>query len=241
MSINKLISIYDSVNNAFEDMGIDITNDAPVFLRWAIKAEKKIGSYYGLRRKVFVLDVKDCIAHIPNNARFVNVVVEGDRGCDCDDLASQCGFSNMDVFGVPGGENYTFLIVDVPDRNNRNAVFSQVRWEVQDNKIVFAHKMTCDKVTIQAMVYEVDCHGYPLVNENHIEALTYWIQTKYAERSRFTTSKMTMEDISLFNKRWESSMFEARADDSELSETDRADIADMRNDPLIGYGFETLW
>ena len=236
MSVNKLISIYDSVNDAFEDMGVDISNDTPVFTRWAIKAEKKIGSYYGLKRKVFVLDVKNCIAHIPANARFVQIVVEGDKGCECDDLRQQCNLPT-NIFGAPGSENHTFLVVDIPGGNS-TGLYSKVRWEIQDNKIVFAHKMTCEKITIQALVYEVDCHGFPLVNENHIEALTNYIMYKYASRSRFSANKMDMGDVIRLKNEWIITKGEAIADDSELSETDRQDIVNMIHDPWIGYGLE---
>src|SRR5690349_4075757 len=100
MSVNKLVSIKNAVQDTFEDTGIDITKDIPVFTRWALNAEKEIGSFYSYRKKRAVLTINECRAKLPCDAMSVQIVVNGDQGCDCADLFNRCNFLADNSFPV---------------------------------------------------------------------------------------------------------------------------------------------
>src|SRR4051812_41004107 len=84
--VSRLVSIKNPVFDAFDDMGIDITNDVPVFTSWAVRAAKDIGNLGSKARIIKVVDVVNCQAKIPTCMTDVQYVVLGDYGCDCEDL-----------------------------------------------------------------------------------------------------------------------------------------------------------
>jgi len=232
MSINKLIPIRDAVFEACEDMGIDTTGQIPTLTRWAIKAERKIGSYYGWKKKKAVLDIVNCKAKLPQGAMKVQYVLIGDHGCDCDDIITSL---NSWIGTFQPAANDTFLVIDTAGDENFSC---GTRWEVQDNCIVFQKNMNGQKITIQYLGYVEDCDGFIEINENHVEAVTAYIKWKFAERSRYSPIKMDHNDIAKNKNEWKELRSEAMADDSEISDTDRNDIVAMLHDPFVGFGLE---
>ncbi len=230
MSINKLISIHDSVFNAQKDMGIDTTADVPTLTRWAVEAEREIGSYYGWKKQNAVLTGVGCIAYLPCQAMRVQYVIMGDHGCDCGDLVRSVSTFASNVSATV---NDTFFVVDKP---TEEFMCGGINWEVQNNKLVFQGSVDGQKLTIQYLGYELDCDGFPMVNENHIVAISNYIKWKFAERSRFSPIKMDHADIAYMQRRWVEEKLMARAEDSQISETDREQIVSMLHDPYIGFG-----
>jgi hypothetical protein len=233
MSINKLLPVRDAIFNACEDMGVDTTGQIPTLTRWAVDAEKKIGSYYGWVKKRAVLDVVGCKAKLPCGAMKVQYALVGDHGCDCTEL-----ISNLNAWAMTfrPAANETFLIVDTIDSNNFQCYGN--RWEVQDNSIVFQNNLDGQKVTIQYLGYQEDKNGFIMVNENHVMPIVSYIKWKFAERSRYSPIKMDHTDIAYLKNQWKEERAEAVAADSELSETERAEIVSMLHDPYIGFGLE---
>lgn len=232
MAVNKLVSIKIPVLNALEDMGIDIAKDRPVFTRWASEAEREIGSYYSYRKKIKVLNIDHCVATLPCEAAFVQYAILGDHGCECDDLFNRCSTSST-ILGASTTD--TFLIVDAFN-SDTSVSLSGVRWEVQDNKLIFTRNYDLQKVTVQYLGFQEDAEGFPLVMENHIGAIVEYIMYRYAVRSRFTPVKMDHSDISRLWREWMRLASHARADDAELSDSDRQEIVSMIHDPFMGYG-----
>lgn len=240
MSVNRLVSIKIPVLNAFQDMGIDHTKDLPTFTRWAADAEREIGSFYSYKKKNQVLTIKGCTASLPCDSAFVQGVVLGDCGCDCGEL-----FTNIFTTATTIGADIdnTFLLVDKSDPNFNSAspfAVSDIRWKVQQGSLIFNKNYDGQKITIQYLGFSTDCDGFPEVMENHVEALVTYIQYKYAVRSRFSPVKMDHTDKMFFWKEWMRLASHARADDAELSETDRIEIVSMIHDPFCGYGMSGL-
>lgn len=236
MSINKLISIQTPIVDAMEMCGIENDKDRMVFTRWAYQAEKEIGSRYALIKKKAVINITGCAACLPNDAACVERVLLGDYGCDCSDLMYQwCGSTNADaVFSSPVGP--TFLIVDVS--GGYTSFDIGVQYELQDNKIVLMSNRDGQQLTVQYFGYKTDCDGFLEIGENHVLAITAYICWKYFMRKR----RPANEDFSKKNDwkyEWDREVGNARAQDSVLTESQRANIVGILHDPLIGHSIST--
>lgn len=252
MSTSKLQSIKIPVFNAIEDMGGYSANDVPVFTRWAnyaiTKDIKSIGCFV---KKIFVLDVKNCLAELDPCVITVKAVLLGDHGCDCgvvfDKYYSMLGNSVMPQ--LPMYEGTAFMVIDAKDTSSGA---SMVTWKIQDNAILFkTNAYNGKKVTIQTISVVTDDDGFPMVSENCIEAVTQYIKLKYAERSRYGRSqhKLTINDIRDIRQEYHRLASVARVDDGQLSESEYEEMAHMLNDPYVGWGvsvgmnqhFNTSW
>jgi len=240
MSVKKLVSIRESVFNAIEDIGGYSSNDVPVFTRWASFAiTKDIQSIGSLKKKIFVLDVKNCQAELPCCVISVKAVLLGDRGCDCginfDQYYSMLG--NGVLPNLPMFEGAAFAIIDSKDSNNYP--LAGTSWFLQDNCIVFkVNAYNGTKITIQCIAIDEDNDGFPMVSDNAVEAVTQYIKLKYSERSRYGRSrfKMNIGDIRDIRQEYHRLVAMARADDAKLSEAEYTQIAHMLNDPYVGWG-----
>lgn len=239
MSINKLVSIKSAIQDTFEDTGIDISKDIPVFTRWAIRAEKEIGSFYSYRKKRAVLTIENCRAKLPCDAMIVQLVITGDHGCDCEDLFNSCGFigSNSTLLSAQSifSNTNSFLVVDSTFGIN-NLSFSNINWDIQNDYLIFKSNYNGGKVTIQYLGLESDCDGFPLVCENHLEAITEFIMYKYCIRSRFSANKLDIGDTKWHFSEWNRLCSHARSMDNDISESDKNEIVAMLHNPLSGRG-----
>ncbi len=233
MSINKFITIKDAIFDSFQDMGVDITTQTPIFMRWATRAEKQIGSYYGWKKLRAVITAKGCTAELPCGAMRVQVAVMGDHGCDCGELMG--GISSW-ASSVVVTQNEIFLNIDKPDGNQFEC--AGIKYSIQDNKMVFQKNIDGQKLTIQYLGLAEDCDGFLLVSENHIEAINTYIQLRYAQRSRFSPVKMTEWDVKELKNEYDRQVAHARAEDSALTDTERKEIVAMLNDPYSGWGMD---
>lgn len=233
MAINKLISIKIPVLHAADDMGIDLTRDKPTFTKWAVRAEKDIGSYYSYKRKRYVLDIVGCHAELPSCAAYLKAAVLGDHGCECDEL-----FSSLYLWAstITAGASDVFLLVDKPDPND--FCVGNISWEVQDNNVVFNRNLDGQKVTVECLCLEEDCDGFAMVNENHVPAIIEFIMWRFAVRSRFSQNKMDHGDVKYHENEYFRLCSDARAEDNTLTDSQRAEIVAMLHDPFSGYGLE---
>lgn len=231
--ISRLVSIKNPVLNALQDMGLDIAADVPVFTRWAAWAEKEgIASYYSYCKKIEVIDLKDCHAPLPCDAVYVQGVLIGDYGCDCTDLfeKSLCSLSSITGFN----SDNTFLVIDSTDTNNPFP--TRVKWETHNGHLKFKTHYPNTKVTIQYLGFHLDEQGFPKVLDTHLEAITEYIMYKFAVRSRYSPLKMDHSDIARHQSNYQRLFIDARAEDAQISDSERREIVAMINDPYIGYG-----
>lgn len=232
-----MISIKVPVLNAMQDMGIDFAKDTPTFTRWAAAAENQIGSYYSLKKTIKVLTIKGCAAELPCEASTVQRVLLGDFGCECDDLFNR--ILNISPQVIENNTQQGFIVVNQPSEGTPfSCSLSGIRWEVQGNKLVFNSDRDGEKVTVQYLGLETDDDGFPKVGQNHVDAIVEYIMYRYAIRSRFSPIKMDHMDVRRHKDEWNRLCSHARAEDAELSETDRMQIVAMIHDPYIGYGLE---
>lgn len=229
-----MVSIRNAIQDAIDDIGLDHDKDIPLFTNWAIKCEKGIRSYYQFTKKRAVLDIEGCSACLPDDAVFLQRAILGDHGCDCEDLFNTwCNTYQTNGLAGLGSDQNSFLIVDIGTTTSYG--YSYVAHEVQDNKIIFEKNLNGQKVTIQYLGYQYDCDGFLMVNENHLNAITNYICYKYFLRKK-RKSNDDFNSVNHYNREWHRYVADARAKDSELTETDREAIVAMHHDPYIGIG-----
>lgn len=238
MSINKLISIKAPILEAFGDMGIDHTKNYPDFVRWAVRAEREIGSYFSLKKLVKPLKVNRFRAELPCEAMYAQRVLLGDYSKFPD-------LFNMECLGVPKPNIIidpmisTFLVIDNPLMpGGRELTPYELKWQVQDNHIVLNQDYHDKIITVQYLGLELDVDGLPRVDENHMEAIIAHIKWKYAGRSRFSPVKMELGDVAMLRGEWATLCAEARAMDDIVSESDHDDCVRLLHDAFSGFGFE---
>ncbi len=238
MSINKLISIKNPIINAIDLLGLDHSQDLPIFTTWAIDAERKIGSYYQFIKKREVLTIENCIAKLPCDAKYLQRAILGDLGCDCADLFNlTCSLIPLSSTIINASYTPTsFLIVDMG--TGYTEVYGSIPHTIQDNKIILTQNLDGKKLTIQYLAYKTDCDGFLEINENHVDAIKWYITWMYWYRKR-NLSPMEQGKMNTAQQQWERNCANARATDSEPTESEKYEMNCMLHDPLVGWGLDT--
>ena len=230
MSINKLISIKNPIINAMDLAALDHDKHLPLFMTWAYQAEEEIGSYYQYTRQWKVLDVCGCTAALPDNCVKVEGAILGSHDVNCGSIFAKT-FSNP-IIQMAQSTTNTFLIVDSASSESTvgNGI---VPYQYQDNKLIFDVTLKTNLVTIQYLGYQVDCDGFMQISQNHVEAITHHILYKWNVRKR-KKSSADMQEMNWHFKEWDRLCAHARALDSQLTETDKEEIARLYHDPYSG-------
>lgn len=226
MSINKLISIKNAIIDATDMAAIDHGNYLPLFMTWAIYAEKEIGGLSAIT-KFAVIDICGCTAQLPCDAVEVEGAILGNH-------STQCGVLFSNVFST-GAINNTqvsnsFMVVDIggtPDSST--CIRNMVPYAYQDNKLIFSQSLTETHVTIKYKGIVEDCDGFPLVCENHILAIAEYIRYNWLKRKR-KKSQVEYREMQDAFMQWDRLCAHARADDNMLTETQKARIVSMLHD-----------
>ncbi|CAK0764772.1 hypothetical protein CCP3SC1AL1_350018 [Gammaproteobacteria bacterium] len=234
MSINKLISVKNPIVDAMDLLGIDHDKNIPFFTRQAVLAEEEIGSSYQYITKREVLTIKNCIACLPSDAMYIDIAIMGDLGCDCGDLrANFCGGINLP--STYGTANNTFLVVDIGSAAEGGSLRGFCDFSVQNNKMVFANNYDGQFVTVQYLAPEVDCDGFVMIGQNHIQAIKWYIIWMYYFR-KFGKNSLEYGQMNKAEEQWYRECAHARAQDAILTESQRAKIVGMFHAPYIGIG-----
>lgn len=231
--INNLVSIKVPIVDAWDQLGLDHTQDIPVFVRWATLAEKNINSYFQFKKKRAVIDIVGCTACLPEDAAFVQRAVLGDLGEGCDDLfARLC--TPVDLSSATlnaSAASQGFLVLDYG--TGYTDVVGSVPHVIQDNKIILNTDMTGRKLTVQYLGYECDDEGFLKVGANHVQAIMWFIIWRYY----FRMKKKNSLDYGQMNKaeqEWHRECANARARDGVPTESEQNEMANMISNPYIG-------
>lgn len=234
MSINKLISIHNPIIDAMDLCSIDHDKNIPFFTRLAILAEKEIGSSYGYITKREVLTISNCVACLPNDAEYIEVAVLADLGCDCGDLnalINGCGALNLPT--TTGTIDNTFLVVDIGGAADGGGLIGFVQFSIQNNKMIFTQNMDGQKITIQYQAPATDCDGFVEVSQNHVQAIKWYIIWMYYFRKNGLNS-LEYGKMNMAKAEWERECPHARAQDAELTPSQRANMVRMFHNPYAG-------
>jgi hypothetical protein len=215
-----------------EDMGLRDDRLRPKFTRWAVDAENKIGSFYSYKRDYVKVTMDD--EHRGELPCHIVAVMGIIMGCvDTTDEAQKIFREQYNYAGSYGNYNATnFLYYPLLGFQT----YANTSWEIQNNRIVFMYPQTVEEITLDCMVYEVDCDGLPMINEEHRDAIAQYIKLKRAEESVFNpqATRVGPGDTERIRAEWNRKCSDARANDSDPSASDRAAIVSMINDPLSG-------
>lgn len=237
MSINKLVTTRNVVINLLDSLALDHTKYTPMFTNWILWGEKQIGSPYSYVKKHKVLTISNCHAELPTDAVILQMAILGDLGDCCADLfdTTCLGISNSAVSNLDAAGG--FLIVDVGNAGTQdNFNYGFVQYLIQDNKIVFNNNYNGQKVTIQYLGVQTDCDGFPLIGENHLEALEEYCMYKF--RRRRIKSGIDLGLARDHKQEWHRLAASCKADDLMLNESEHKMISEMTNNPFAGKG---LW
>ena len=230
MSINKLISINTAILEAEEMLGIDHGKYYDKFMLWATDAEKEIGGACALR-KFAVLDICNCVAVLPDDAITVEGAILGDHNTNCGELFTNTYSHQFRTSQVAG---LNFVIVDVGGSTD-GAYCGVVDYAYQDNKLIFNQCLTATKITIMYKGYATDCDGFIKISENHVEAISEFIQWRWMKRKEnIGKARISSGAVQERKMEWSRLCAHARALDGQLTETQREKIAQMYHDPYIG-------
>lgn len=224
MSVNKLISIKNAIVDATDMSAIDHGNYLPLFMTWAIYAEKEIGGLSAIT-KYAVLDICGCSAELPCDVVTVEGAILGSHDVECGRLFSNI-FNTQLINKQPVGNN--FVIVDVGG-NVDFPMCGIVPYSYQNNKLVFEQHITAKQITIKYRGIVEDCEGFPLVSENHILAIAEYIRYCWLKRKRKKTN-VELREMQDAYMQWDRLCAHARADDNKLTETQRESIVQQLYD-----------
>lgn len=234
MAIQKKIPVYRAIEMAMNNMAMeDRVRYIPLFKVWAKEAEEKIGSFTQYRKKIFVAEVDCCRAKLEECVVAILGLMPGDHGTECglqfQNIYNQ--FNNTRTMTVSPQSGFTVVDTGSNNENCRNLNYS-----IQGNSLVFENNYDGKKVTYEALVYEVDCDGFIMINENHIDAIAQYIEMRWMKRQKHRKGALgyTQSEIADVDSEWHRKCALARGDDGEPSLSDRQEIIRMYNDPLSG-------
>ncbi len=225
ISVKRLKSIRSAIQVAKRRLGQDHDRNRPLFTAWGVEGDREIGSFYNYKRKIKVLDVecgKEVI--LPCDVVAVIGVIFGDLGCECSDVFRQ-GFRYYSNASYNDGF-YSF-----------GAYTMCTLFEIQDGRLIFLSPLPLPKVTVEVLCYETDGEGLPMISENHVRAVGQYIELQWSLRSKHVPNQLQIspQECDRMDAEWHRLCRLARANDGEVSQTERAQIVAMINDPLSGY------
>jgi hypothetical protein len=215
-------------------MGKDDMRSFPILNIWATHAEKKIGSYYGYKKSIEIIEISGCKATLPCGTLKVLGLLIGDHGTDCDlmfDRICNINTNSIDYTSLDTGIGITII-------SGNKELKSVARFEERgDGTIEFPFKPNSDKATVKVLRMHTDEDNFLKVQESHLLAIASYIKFMVAQQSRFGPDKMTLQDVAYFQNEWFLACRDAIANSSWPSESEQQELAGMINNPLSGNMF----
>lgn len=242
-----MVSVDLAIQDAMEDMQMDDDRFRPKFTRWAIDAERKIGSFYSYKRDY--ITAKRCDANhyeIPCQVVGVLGII---YGCVAKDKCGKIFRNQYNYYGnsdsVGALANFYMLSVDGWTSNTWSR-----QWEIQDNKIVFLTPQTMSEITLDCIVYQIDDRGFPLISETHIDAVSQYIKYMRADGTIWVPSDQRIGpgDRDRLKQEWNRKCALARGVDGAPTASEMEEVVSMYNNHLSGaqgivwrYSDEFYW
>jgi len=235
MSVNKLISIRNPIVKAQDLLGLDHDKNIPFFTSLAVEAEEEIGSTYGYVTKRAVLPIVNCVACLPSEAVYVDIAIFGDLGCDCGDLRTVLCGGGVNLPDTYGTNANTFLVVDIGSAAHGGPLqgWGYLGFSIQNNKMIFESNFDGQSITVQYLAPAFDCDGFVEVSQNHVQAIKWYIIWMYYFRQGVTNS-LVYGKMNKAEQEWHRECSHARAQDAELTQSQRARIVGMFHNPYAG-------
>lgn len=233
MSIRKMVSVDLAIQSAMEDMAMEDDRFRPKFTRWAIEGERKIGSFYSYKRDyVKLIRCDENHYEIPCQVVGIIGLIFG-----CPALTN-CGKIFRNQYNYYNQSQYSsmanFYLIGV---DGAVECYGNRQWEIQDNHVVFMFPQTQEEITVDCIVYETDDRGFPLIAENHVDAVSQYIKLMRAEGGMWTPNEVTIgrgdkQDLRI---EWNRKCALARGEDGAPSASQMGEVVAMYNNHLSGF------
>lgn len=239
MSVKKLISIREAITQLVDETTPEYINMIPTLVRWGKQCDLRIGSYYSYKKQYILRTITNGFVELPLSAVHVLGVVLGDHLSNCPDIFNSQSLLSQNTEQLVDGQQYVFMWDDV----SRYQIRTKFHWEVQDNTIVFPGNTYNDQeVTVALLTYQEDAHGWPMINENHLQAITTWLKIKLAKKQQWIsllTKKMTPSERILIKDLEAEYRFEVRSaigSDGDWNDAEIVAMSEMVGHPFSGNG-----
>ena len=234
---NKLVSIKNAILDLVEDTGTEsYLLMLPTLVKWGLKADLKIGSFYQYKKNIEVLAVQDCKITIPSQAVMILGIMYGNQGCSCGMIFDQIYYNYRTIVNAFDA-NLVFTY------SESVLGYDVVDWEIQGSNIVFPYGYPDgQEMTIMFLEYETDEEGFPLVHYCNLEAITNYIKWKLCSEKvhkTFLKGGNMYADMAYqkqCKKEWNWSCSNARADLGSPTASQMNEIGELLNNPLSGKG-----
>lgn len=224
----KRLSIRQAMINAIEDTDESLSRFPNQMLKWAKYIEKEIGSKLGYKIKSKTINVTGCIIKLPDDCYRVIGLIIGDHEDECNiqykNLRGQQIQEDVRIGADTYGRDLTLYWIPLDANWVNNAFYQEVgnelntitEYEGQDLTLIYNYNETDEK-------------GYWIVNESHIEAISKYIQHKFAKKywwKMFKSDKLLRQGHIATSKELEQdyniSVRHARAEDADDSEFEKS-------------------
>lgn len=239
MKVSNVVSVNNAIAIAMEDLGGNVSqNMIPVMIRWAIDADKEIGSrnYYEPKRKA--VKAEGVYLDIPCDAVFVKpYVVEGDYekdDCCCEEAVLSCiSGSDAPLIMTASSEDYSLTHTSVGGVAV-NFYKKNVGYKIFNKKIRFGCDKSGKTFTIFYIGYQTDCDGFPMIRESNVPAAVAYIKYMYAERMRFSGDKaFTIGERRELKLEYSRQVGKSIVASNATTEEQNQNIRDMMNSPFF--------
>jgi hypothetical protein len=215
----KRVSIRSGFTDAIESSDDSLGRFPVQMMKWAKYIEKEIGSVKGHKVKAVTVTVTGCYINLPPDCYQVLGVFPGDYEDECNiqyrditsPLIQEDVIEGVDVYG----RDLTYLWVPM-----NTTWIKALAWEEVADQLHMIQKYDNQEMTLVYNYIETDQKGYWIVNESHIDAISKYIQFKFAKKFRWKMFKsdkllrqghmITLKDL---EKDYNTAVRHARAED----------------------------
>lgn len=230
-----MVSSRRAVLDAVEDMGKETLRGSDVMRRWAVQAEKKIGGKYIYKRSIYVLPIENGREVVLPCETFKMIdLVMGKQDDSCESIFNTHCIGNYTVDWTSLDTGIGIVVIQ-PNNIERPTSATYDLVSTRDGYVLqFRCTTTESYVTVLLLTYQRDHDGYIMVEEEHLTAISIYIQMMVASRSQFGPDRMGLGFYDRLERKWGKECSLARANTSKITEQQKEYLLRVVNDPLSG-------
>jgi hypothetical protein len=230
MSIRKKVSIKNAILQAIDLTQDDNLRQLPVLMKWAKQSYMRIAGYASCHKDHIYITASGNTAALPMGTVHVLYVFSG----HVDPIVVRSVMTILETQPVQ------FL-----DGGNKVLLYSGsglpcpigTGWYIHDNHIVFDCNLDGQEITVMHLTMPTDDNGYPLIDEEQVEAIGMFVELQLAEREnnkRFIAGKLHPVDmmyVKSLTKKYHRLVGMSKAT---TTPSEKKEIAQMFNFPWTG-------
>jgi len=180
----RTVSIRQALTQFLENTDADksILYDEISLLRWAKKADMAIGGTYAFQKGVKLYTASDNIVKLDNDVIKVHKVLLGDH-------------TDVDIWNDNNNSQYYATVSITPDQENYLTEYQlwsdismpmqshEINYVIQNGKLILPIEYADKDVTVIYCSYPKNEEGDILVNDNHIDAIVAYLESKMMDKS----------------------------------------------------------